>query len=68
MTVVGAGSALLTKDNGSLTGALLIVSGQFLAGIGGIVFGCGRHYEKRHKAKFGIVSKGTRIGLAYNLD
>ena len=68
LTVVGAGSALLTKDNGSLTGALFIVSGQLLAGIGGIVFGCGRIYEKTHKAKFGIVSKGKRIGLAYNLD
>ncbi len=66
--VMGGAYSLITTDSGDLGGAVLLVGGQFLAGIGGIVFGCGRHYEKRHKTKFGIVSKGNRIGLAYNID
>ncbi len=68
MFVTGAGIALLTKDSGDLGGALLIVSSQLFAGIGGIVMGCGRHYEKRHKARFAIIGKGNQLGLAYNLD
>jgi len=64
--VAGVGDALFTKDNGDLTGALFIVGGNFLAGIGAIVFASGRLYEKTHKARFSMISKGDQIGLAYN--
>ena len=47
--VTGGAYSLLTTDSGDLGGALLLVGGQFLAGVGGIVFGCGSEGRKSYR-------------------
>ncbi len=61
------GEAAFTKDNNDLAVPLFMFAGLFLGGIGGIVFRCGKGYEKNHKARFTIINKGNQVGLVYNL-
>ncbi len=64
--VAALGEGVFTKDNNDLSVPLFMFAGIFFGGIGGIVLGRGKHYEKNHKARFVIVGKGNQIGLAYN--